>query len=249
MEPNEYTTMYHIEDDYWWYVGLRALVIDFLKKYIGWGPKLRLLDAGCGTGGFLARADGYRCFGFDLSPLAIDYCRRRGLERLFQASVREIPFLDESCDIIVSLDVLCNVPRASDMAVLKEFYRVLRPGGILVLNLPAYDTLKSRHDKAVHIQHRYGRKELHRKLEAAGFWVETISYRNSLLFPEIAALRLLERLWPEAQSQAKSDLVPLPRPVNGFLSSLLAFENRLILSGLRFPFGLSLLCSSRKPAS
>lgn len=134
----------------------------------------------------------------------------------------------------------------NEMTVLEEFYRVLDRHGILLLNLPAYNFLQGRHDKAVHIKHRYIRKELKKKIEKADFKIEKITYRNTMLFPLIVVIRFLEKIFLKNQKTIKSDLRPLPKFINKFLTYLLFFENRLIISSLNLQFGLSLFCVARK---
>ncbi len=247
MEKNEYTVMYNIEGNYWWYIALREMVYSSILKYRPQKPHLRLLDAGCGTGGILANAKEYDAYGFDISDEAIDYCKKRGLKNIAQASVCCLPYESCSFDVLVSLDVLCNIEEKDNKIALEEFYRVLEEGGILVLNLPAYNFLQSRHDRAVHIKHRFVRKELKKKLESAGFDIQQITYRNSILFPFLALLRLAEKLFMKNSDTPKSDLNPLPGPINSALTCLLSLEKKAILAGFNLGFGLSLFCVAKKP--
>ena len=247
MEHNEYEVMFQVEDSYWWYIALKATVFSFIKKYAPITTSGLFLDAGCGTGSILEGAQDYYSVGFDIAPEAIQFCRKRRLPNILQASVCEIPLPAQQFDIVVSLDVICNVGKPHIDTAIQEFSRVLKPGGILILNLPAYNFLQSQHDKAVHIRHRFIRRELQAKLISAGFKVEKLTYRNTLLFPLIAMVRLGERVFHKRNSPAKSDLKPLPGPINRFLVNLLALETKLLLSKINFPFGLSLFCVARKP--
>ena len=246
MEPNEYEVMFQVEDSYWWYIALKAAVFSIIKKYAPITTSGQFLDAGCGTGGILAGAQNYTSVGFDIASEALQFCRKRKLPNILQASVCEIPLPSHQFDIVVSLDVICNVGKSHIDIAMQEFSRVLKPGGILVLNLPAYNFLQSQHDKAVHLQHRFIRRELLEKLISAGFKVEKLTYRNTILFPLIAMVRLGERVFHRRNSPAKSDLKPLPGPANRFLVKLLSLETKLLLSGFNFPFGLSLFGVARK---
>lgn len=246
MEKREYQVMFEIEDDYWWYVGLRDLVASLLQKYGPAGKGIRILDAGCGTGGFLCRCPAGSTFGFDVSAEALSFCSRRKIAGLARASAAHIPYASGSFDAVVSCDMLYYLWEQGDRRGLGEFHRVLKPGGIVVLNLPALDFLKSEHDRAVHVSHRYARKEIVSKLAAAGFTVLKASYRNSLLLPLMVLLRLKDKLFLPKAEEAHSDLKPLPRPLNALLTRALLFENRLVLSGLSFPAGLSIVCVGRK---
>lgn len=249
MKPAEYATMRKVEDEYWWYLGLRDLILGWLRAERArlQGRALRLLDAGCGTGGLLARLpDGVRAHGFDLSSDGIGFCAERGLKRVARASICEIPFASESFDCVVSADVLCNLKQGDDLRALAECRRVLAPGGVLILNLPAYERLRSSHDVAVHIQHRYTRAEVVERLQAAGFRLEHVTYRNTILFPAVAAIRWFRRPRSSAEAETASDLRLLNPMLNGILTSLLRLESSAIRAGLRLPFGLSVSCLARR---
>lgn len=247
MEKQEYQTMFELEDHYWWYNGLSHLILTLLQRE-GVNEKIQLLDAGCGTGGVLhAIRQAYQIdgFGFDFAAEGLALCRQRGLTRLLCASINDMPFWAGQFDVIISLDVLCHRSVRSDVAVLQQFYRLLRPGGLLILNLPAYDRLKSSHDIAVHTAHRFHRGEMRRKLASAGFGRIRLSYRNSFLFPVLALVRILRKSKKSAAAEEASDLSALPQPLNRILSHILYLENRL-LRRINFPAGLSLLCLAHK---
>jgi ubiquinone/menaquinone biosynthesis C-methylase UbiE len=139
MEPSEYQMMYEVEDRHWWYVGMRRLTMQLLNGVYGNRPKLMILDAGCGTG---AAAEYLSSFGtvtgLDLSPLALAFCRQRGLRRLNRGSVTQLPFPDGSFDLVTSFDVLYHKAVGAYQNALAEFHRVLKPRGRLLLGLPAY---------------------------------------------------------------------------------------------------------------
>jgi SAM-dependent methyltransferase len=236
--------MFRVEDDHWWYVGLRELVFSYVNKYANEIENLRLLDAGCGTGAFLARCEGFRTSGFDFSEEALNYCRARGLQDVVKGSITDIPFEDGTFDIAVSFDVLCHESIKDDMDALRELRRVLVQGGTLMLNLPAYNFLMSTHDKAVHTKRRYTLRGLKKKISTAGFEVKKITYRNTFLFP----LALLQRVFKKSRlgkSEVQSDLSPPSYLINKLLIRVLSFENGLI-PHMDLPFGLSVFCVARK---
>ncbi|MBF0233851.1 MAG: class I SAM-dependent methyltransferase [Desulfamplus sp.] len=244
MELNEYSTMFNVEDDLWWYRGLRALIFKYITNYFVGRKGLKLLDAGCGTGAFLSRCRNYKSTGIDLSGEAVRFCKQRGLGNVGIASITNIPFSSSIFDIVVSCDVLCQLAEGHDEATLEEFNRVLKPGGVLILNLPAFEALKSSHDKAVHIKHRYTRSEVTKKIKKAGFEVEKISYRNFFLFPVAVVVRLVKKIFT-SQEDLSSDL-SLPHPtINKLLTCVLAIENK-IMPGGDFPVGLSVFCVAVK---
>lgn len=260
MEPREYQTLYRQEEEYWWYRALRRLVAEEVEgalaaRRAGERPP-RILDAGCGTGGMLLRLEASAhgigtptLHGTDCSRLALSLARRRGPFALSAASVDRLPYRSGSFDLIVSLDVLYHRQVTSDSAALREFARCLRPGGVVVLNLPAYEWLRSSHDAAIHTARRYHRAGLRRLLTGAGLRVERITYWNTLLFPGLAAVRLLRRHarpGHENGSGPASDVRPVAAPLNRLLEEVLRLE-RLCLKRTDLPFGLSLLALAEKP--
>jgi SAM-dependent methyltransferase len=241
MDAAEYAVMFEVEDRLWWYAGMRRITQTLLDAHCTARP-LRVLDAGCGTGANLALLARYgQVTGIDIEPLALDYCRRRGLSRLVRASVAELPFASGGFDLVTSFEVIYHAAVSDDVAALREFARVLRPGGWLLLRLPAYDWLRGRHDLAVHTQRRYTTGELGRKARAAGLTVVRLSYANTLLFPIALAKRLAERCSPTG---AGSDVGPPPSG-NGLLTGILSLE-AVWLRRWSLPFGLSVICLARK---
>jgi len=242
MEAGEYATMFQVEDAHWWYAGMRRITRAMLDAHLPQGP-LSILDAGCGTGANLAALATYgAATGMDIEPAALAFCRQRGLQRLARGSVCELPCADGVFDLVTSFEVLYHLAVDSDDAALHEFWRVLRPGGWLLLRLPAHNWLRGRHDVAVHTRHRYTTGEVERKVAGAGLRVVRLSYANCLLFPVAVARRLLERSGGAGKG---SDVGP-PPPGNGVLTAILAAEASW-LPRHSLPWGLSVLCLARKP--
>ncbi len=254
MNRDEYRVMYLIEDDFWWYTGMRTSMLDLLRSYLPStnGRRPRILDAGCGTGGMLTRLRSLGdAVGVDISPDAIAFCRARGLgaEVVSLGSIESLPFPADHFDAVVSLDVLCDL--VDDRAGFAELARVLRPGGILLLNLPAFQRLHSEHDLAVNNLRRYTRREVRRKLTAVGLRPLKLTYANTLLFAPAALVRLAKRWAAHAalrgrREAARSDLTPPPAPVNRALAALFTAEGRL-LRHVNLPIGLSVVAVARKP--
>ncbi len=238
--------MYSIEDSYWWFVGLRRLVSYFIAQFDYKKRKLLILDAGCGTGGMLKNCMDYTSYGLDFSEDAIRFCKLKGLDNLVRGSVCDIPFKNNFFDIVISLDVLYHKGVNDDLETLKEFHRIMKKNGILVLNLPAYNFLLSKHDKAIHTRQRYTLKGLKEKVEDAGFRIKKITYRNTILFPLAFTIRIIERRFIEKETSVTSSLKPLPNLLNRLLTGIIYVENLLIKSGVSFPFGLSVFCVAKK---
>lgn len=244
MRPTEYEAMYEVEDTHWWYGALRrqvarAVAVEARRL----GRPLRVLDAGAGTGGMLARLRGEgELTGLEIAPEGLHFCRKRGLGQLVRSSVTALPFAPGAFDVVLSLDVLYHQGVPDDVAAARELARVLRPDGLLVLNLPAYDALRGAHDVAIHTARRYSRPGVQRLLQAAGFQPERVTHWNALLLPAAAAVRLLSRLRADG---ASSDVYPVAAPLNAALAVVLRLE-ALWLSHADLPFGLSILALARK---
>lgn len=246
MEHEEYGMMYRAEDHHWWYSGMRAITMAVLDRYVGRGHAMSILDAGCGTGSCMQYLEEYgQVAGVDLAPEALGFCRQRGLERLGRASIVELPFADATFDLITSFDVMSSCELELVSTALCEFSRVLRPGGHLLLRLPAYQWLYGRHDELVHTRHRYTRGDISRRLRQQGFVLERTSYANCLLFPLAAMKRLKDRLLPP--KQACSDVSISGGWTNPLFGWLLRAEAPLV-SRVGLPFGLTVVALARKPS-
>ena len=244
MNPEEYEVMYQVEDHHWWYLGMRHITCHLLDRHLPRvGPALKILDGGCGTGAAMKYLCRYgEVTGFDYAAEALRFSQKRGHTRLAQASVLEIPFARDLFDLIVSFDVICE-RGVHDEQALAEFARILKPGGLVMLRLPAYDWLRGKHDIATHILHRYTRGEIGAKLKGSGFTPLCLSYANMFLFPIVVAKRLSERLF--SPHQTGSDLTLDPGALNGALCTILSAE-ALLVSSSGLPFGLTVVAVARK---
>ncbi|MCI0523889.1 MAG: methyltransferase domain-containing protein [Acidobacteria bacterium] len=253
MQTEDYEYLYRLEEDYWWFPGMREITAALLDPLLP--PRDRvILDAGCGTGGnleWLARYAGAgQIVGIDLISTALGFCRRRNHECLAQASATDLPFAGESFDLITSFDVLVQIPgRSADDRAMREMFRVLKPGGFAFVRVAAYEWMMSGHDRALGAERRYGLDELREKLKRAGFEVLRETHANTLLFP-VAAIRrlLLKRL---GLADAGSDVKPFPPHFEWinrvFLKALLWEAKTLRDPNVKLPMGLSAICVARKP--
>ncbi len=250
MEHSEYQRIFENEDTHWWYRGLKDIVMKFLPKE---GKTFNLLDAGCGTGGFLASLFNTKYSGeftgIDFSKQALFFSKARGLSNLSQGDVCSLPYPDNLFDVVTSLDVLYCNEVGNDLQALSEFYRVLKPNGVLILNLPAYEWLRSDHDQVIHTRHRYTVSEVHKKLHHAHFVISYLTYRSFLPFPLIAGKRVLQKISRSTgltkTKSVNSDVSPEHPLLNKALRTLLALENKLIPT-ITFPFGSSVFSVSKK---
>ena len=244
MEPIEYERIYQVENQHWWYLGMEAITRAILDHYGSPAASRKILDAGCGTGAAMSTylANYGNVTGFDLSPLALRACQSRKLTSLARASVTDIPFQSDSFDLVTSFDVLYAVNK--DSVAADEFFRVLRPGGLLFLRLPAYDWLRGRHDITVHTMQRYTSQKVTRLLINSGFRMVHLTYANTFLFPLAMIKRLSERIWPPALDS--SDLSFPVWGLNEIFKQVLYCEAPLA-SHLCLPFGLSVVALGQKP--
>ena len=247
MEDIEYSVMAAVEEQHWWYVGMRQIAqawLDQLPTQRAW----RALDAGCGTAGNVAYllGDYGPAYGLDLMQAAVQLGRKKTDAPLTQGSVLTLPYRDESFDLVTSFEVLYHRAVPDEVAALQEIYRVLKPGGWVLLRMPAYHWLYSAHDRSVHTRRRYTNKEVQKLLRAANFTIERSSYINSMLFPLILLQRLIERIRPSAPTNESAMQLP-GRLANKLFGTARRFEARWLESGSSFPFGLSILTLAQKP--
>ncbi len=233
--------MYKAEESHWWYRGMDSITRALLKAYLPKQSDLSILDAGCGTG--LNMTGSLPAFGettgVDISSLALGFCRQRELTRLANASISSLPFPANSFEAVISLDVLYSLHVKNDSEAIREFHRVLKPRGMVLIRVAAYEWMRARHDLAVHTGRRYTKQSLKKIVEAAGFSILNLTYANCFLFPIVAAKRIMEK-WFQPK-MAYSDTNPNPGVLNPLLKKILSSETSLILhTGL--PFGSSVIC-------
>ena len=236
-----------MEDVHWWFVARRRIFLSVLDRYFkqNGATARRILDIGCGTGTMLTYLSRYGdAEGIDVDENAIQYCQARGLTRVSQAGADHLPFAPNTFELVTALDVIEHVD--DDRAAFREALRVLHPGGEFLLTVPAYRFLWGRQDDISLHKRRYVAREIRERLQSAGFEVVRLTYINAILFPAIAAVRLLRRVLPKPATLESDFSFPAPRPVNSVLGQVFGAE-RFFVTRFDIPFGVSIMALARKP--
>jgi SAM-dependent methyltransferase len=239
MEPHEYALMDAAEGRMWWYRALHVRLADALA-----GVRGRVLDAGCGTGGLLEALRTSRpaldLVGIEWADTAARRARAKSGAAIARGSVNALPFACASFDAAICADVLCHrgVEPASALA---ELHRVLRPGGRLVVNMPAYGWLLSAHDRTVHNVRRWTADGTRTALRLAGFVEVRARYWNGLLLP----LMVLRRKLLARGNDTTSDVAAFSPWLDATLHAITAIERRLPAP---LPAGGSILATAIRPA-
>jgi SAM-dependent methyltransferase len=239
MEQREFEAMLALDERHWWYRGRRRMLAALLD---GVAPGERVLDAGCGSGRTLDELARYGSpYGVELNPLGLAAARRRG-HHVEQAAVEAIPFDDGSYDLVTCLDVIEHTD--DDVVALSELRRVTRPGGHLVVSVPAHPRLWSRHDDVNGHRRRYTRKTLRAAAEAAGWRVERMTGFNVAYLAPAALVRIGRRKGGD-DNGGDSELELTPRRLDALLELPLRAEAAFVRRGVDLPPGLSLMAVLR----
>lgn len=244
----EFEDQYHVlEEGHWWFRGRRQIVLALVEQ-MSPDRDSRILEIGCSGGLLLAelRARGYRNLtGIDISDDAMDLCRARELHDIHVMDAQNPTLADTSYDLIIASDVLEHL--SDESQALLRWKGLLRPGGSLIVFVPAFTFLWSAHDVANKHFKRYSRSELTRLLTDSGFTIKRSSYWNFMLFLPISLVRILKRhLAPSTQSTDEGDLKMPAGWMNWLLSALLYCENRPLRSGVNWPWGVSVMALCTK---
>jgi ubiquinone/menaquinone biosynthesis C-methylase UbiE len=236
--------MFEMEETYWWFVARRKLVCELIDQ-LAMPARTRLLDVGCGTGANLKAFDkSFERVGIDMSRAALGFCQQRGLDSLVQAKIEHSGMEHDTFDIVTALDMLEHVD--DDMVALRELWRVSKPGGFLLITVPAFGFLWSEHDEALHHRRRYTVAELESKLASAGFCVTRISYFLATLFLPILIARTIQNI-TKKRVEPQATHVILPVWLNSLIVRVLDLERRLLQWTWRLPFGVSIVALAQKP--
>ena len=230
------------EETHWWFV-VRRRIVEAAIAAAGLPADARVLEVGCGTGGFarhIATAHpGWRVTGIEPSGAAVAVATSRGCD-VNEGTFESLAAVDGSVDLLVALDVLEHCE--DDLAAAREAVRVLAPGGVFVMTVPALPSLWSQHDVDNAHFRRYTRPRLRELLGRAGLEVERSTYFNSLLLPAAYVSRWVARV----TGSRKALGVDTPAtPVNETMKAVFSIEVAL-LKRSDLPVGMSLLAVAKK---
>lgn len=243
MQEIVYHINYELENSYWWFVARKKILRDLIQRYCLFNNETNLLDVGCGTGGFASFISQYcNVICLDTSDLALSYCKKRGLNNLYQGTLEEFNTDNNKIQIISMLDVVEHIE--NDKRVIERAYELLEENGCLIITVPAYKWLWSEHDEIHMHKRRYTKKEIVKLIESAGFKIVFATYFNFFLFPTVALMRIIEILL-KTKKKIERPVVPVPTFINIILEKIFSLE-KYFLKFFKFPFGLSILIIAKK---
>jgi len=241
MQSAEYGTMFRVEETHWWYRALHRLIFQTLDAELPSWRQKKILDVGCGTGSILERlGNPEKNVGVDLAPEAISFCHERGLNNVLQADICALPFADASFDAVICSSVLYHEWVKDVSGAVREMHRVLRPSGLLLLNVPAFRFLHSAHDEAVMTARRFRKSEIRTFLLENGFAIGRLTYWTTLLFP----LAVLARTFGGSTTGRDFESAETSF-MHRFFAKIMTLELGL-LRNVSFSFGVALFAVARK---
>ena len=233
------------EDRHFWFLGLRRFARIMLAPVLPAARPLRVIDCGAGTGRNLEWLHDYGwAMGVELSPTGIAIGRQHG-RRLVRGNVAALPCPGGAFDLATSFDVIYSLDDETERRALAEMHRVLKPGGIALINAAALDILKGSHSALANERRRYTAGGLRAKLEAAGFHVIRLSYTNMTTLPITLGVRMAQRLFGHGNEAGETEMAVPPAGVNAVLAGTLHMEAAL-LGAVSLPIGSSVMCVARR---
>jgi len=236
---------YEFENTHWWHIVRYKIFLNFIKKYLVNGAHYTILDSGCGAGKMIDLLNDFgKVCGLEMNRNAINFCKQRDIKIIVQGDSGRLPFMPNSFDLITNFDGIEHLE--DDHAGIRGYYKICKPGGIIVLSVPAYQFLWGEHDLVFQHYRRYTKKQLRELIEKNGFKVERITYFNMLLLLPAIIFRYGKRFFSSGKKEITHDFaftnLPIFRP---FFYNIFKIEEQL----LRFsnlPCGASIICVAKK---
>lgn len=243
MLPHEYDVMHALELRHWWFRGRRRILLDILRNAVDTRrDRPRILDYGCGSGGNTSvYASVGSVVGIEPDASAIRLAHARGGAQYCRGQGTQLPFRSGVFDAVVASDVLEHI--RDDVGAAAEIARVLHPGGVAIISVPAHQWLFSEHDAALHHFRRYSKAGIRDVLGRGGLRVRRLSYWNAVLFPAICFRRLVARR--RSPNGPRSDTASVPWLINEALAALLVAE-AAVLRHAPLPWGVSLIALAER---
>ena len=249
MKEKFYEEYHDISEWHWWYKGRRRIIFSILEKYFNHKILFNILDVGCGPGEMLNDLSKFgKIFSVDCDLKAIKICIQKGCLNTCISEAENLPYRESFFSLVLMLDVLEHLD--SDENGLKEAVRVCKPGGIILLTVPAFQFLWGNQDIVSNHRRRYSIKDLNALVNSKELNVIKVSYFNFFLFPIISALRVLRNLmlndYKKVETTVKSDFsINKPGLFNNILTAIFSLECKFI-DFLDFPVGSSIICVLKK---
>jgi len=243
---HHFEDIYHsLEENHWWFVGRRELILALARKYYSGRKGIKILEIGCSGGPLLNLlvSQGYhQIFGIDISKKAVQLCKARGFKNVFLMDGANPHFDGEEFDLIIASDVLEHIQ--DDEKAVKEWRRFLKTEGIIICFVPALRALWSKHDEDNEHWRRYTKKTLQDIFVKNNFTIARSSYWNIALFIPTLFYRFLMRIF--FKESAKYQLTENKYALNWLLSKLLRIENFFLIMGVNCPIGVSVFVVAKK---
>ena len=244
MDKSYKNKYYDLEDKHWWNISRREIIMKLLNPYFK--KEAKILDIGCSSGALIKQIisnNVVKVYGIDISNDAINLSKHKGLKNVKTMDASKLEYADEEFDVVIASDVLEHI--RSDLDALKEWKRVLKPNGKMILFVPAREILWSNND--IYSQHfrRYEKKQLKDHLIKSGFSISRLSYWNFLLFIPIFAYRKFQKTYYNVDMESNHELMTINPIIDSIFRFILFIENR-VLTMVNFPIGVSLFAICKK---
>ncbi len=246
MEAQSIQEYEKLEKYYWWFVGRRQIIGRVLEKYFS-GEKLNILDWGCGPGGNFSLLGQYgQVLGVDASEESISACKQKGITNVLQAVELSELKGGAQYDLVTNFDVLEHI--SDDRGFLQGLRTVVKPGGHVLVTVPAYQFLWSSLDEALGHKRRYTRKEISEKFARAGYQVMRASYFIFFLSPAFVGYRMFEKLIKKKSTSLSGSVIEFPKLINWLFTKTLSLES-ILIPFISLPFGTSIIVLAKKKKS
>ncbi|OGC50268.1 hypothetical protein A2716_03605 [candidate division WWE3 bacterium RIFCSPHIGHO2_01_FULL_40_23] len=247
MELVEYHKLSKLEETYWWHRGKLFLVDSLVKHLFPQKRGLEIMEIGCGTGHITKHLSKFgKVTGIEISKEAASHCIEKGIRNVLNKDVNEMRIpksFEKRFDLILALDVLEHIQ--DDTKTMRRTYKMLKPGGFFLVNVPAHKFLWSEHDEALHHKRRYSTTEILKKLTDNDFEIIKKSFFVSTFFPAILAFRTFTNIFTKS-TYPKTSYILLPKPVNDLMTKILELETK-VLNFTNLPIGTTITVIARKP--